>query len=355
MLMTITNSVRYLFAAALIASDPSGFGQGLVQADFRDPALTPRFIAPPVESPEEYLLGPDDQIKIWARGMEEIPATPQRIDPAGYVDLPLLGRIRASGLSLDQFKEALLTALAKEVRKPQVSVEIVEFGSQPVAVVGAVNTPGVHQLHNRKTLAEVLSMAGGLRNDAGTVIKITRLASWGPIPLPGAILDPTGQYNVAEVGVKDLLGAKDPAQNILIRPNDVLTVPVAEMVYVIGAVRKPGGFALTERGGISALQALSMAEGLGPTPAPGNSKILRTQPGASGPTEIAVDLKKMMAGHAEDVKLRPNDVLIVPSSAPKKAGVRALGPPYKRPREWSFGVTRRVKSRGRSGRLFLSF
>jgi len=321
--MTIAKSARFLFAAISIVCEPSGFGQGPAQSNPRNPTLTPRGIAD-VGPPEEYLLGPDDQLKIWALGIGEIPATPQRIDPAGYVDLPVLGRIRAAGLSLNQFKEALLASLAKEVLKPQVSVEIAEFGSQPVVVMGAVNTPGVHQLRSRKTLAEVLSMAGGLRNDAGAVIMITRLASWGLIPLPGATLDPTGQYNVAEVGVKDFLSAKDPAQNILIRPNDVLTVPGAEMVYVIGAVRKPGGFGLTERGGISALHALSMAEGLGPTPAPGSSKILRTQPGASGPTEIAVDLTKMMAGRAEDIMLRPNDILIVPSSLPKQASLRAL-------------------------------
>jgi len=117
---------------------------------------------------------------------------------------------------------------------------------------------------------------------------------------------------------------KDPALNILIRPNDVLTVPTAERVYVIGAVRKPGGFGLTEHGGISVLQALSMAEGLGPTPAPGSSKILRTLPGASGPTEIAVDLTKIMQGRGEDVILRPNDVLIVPSSTAKIVSLRAI-------------------------------
>src|SRR5436190_188886 len=254
--MTIAKVVRSLLAASSMVCVPSGLGQGLAPSSPRNPTLIPRGITD-VAPPEEYLLGPDDQVKIWARGMEEIPATPLRIDPAGYVDLPVLGRIRASGLSLNQFKEALLASLAKEVVKPQVSVEIAEFGSQPVTVMGAVNTPGVHQLHSRRTLAEVLSMAGGLRNDAGAVINITRLASWGPIPLPGATLDPTGQYNVAEVGVRDFLSAKDPAQNILIRPNDLLTVPAAEMVYVIGAVRKPGGFGLADRGGISALQALS--------------------------------------------------------------------------------------------------
>ena len=321
--MTVAKSVGFLFAAISIVCEPYAFGQGPVQLNPQSPALIPRGLADGGPS-EEYLLGPDDQLKIWALGIEEIPATPHRIDPTGYVDLPILGRIRASGLSLDQFKTSLLAALVKEVREPQVSVEIAELGSQPVTVMGAVNTPGVHQLHGRKTLAEVLSMAGGLRNDAGAVIKITRLASWGPIPLPGAKLDPTGQYHVAEVGVRDFLSAKDPTQNILIRPNDLLTVPGSEMVYVIGAVRKPGGFELAPRGGISALQALSMAEGLGPTPSPGDSKILRTEPGASGPTEIAVDLSKMMAGRAEDIMLRPNDVLVVPSSMPKQVGLKAL-------------------------------
>jgi polysaccharide biosynthesis/export protein len=320
--MTISNLIRPLLAATLVAWGSSGFAQ-VKQTSPGDKALIPRG-GTTSSSPEEYLLGPEDQIKIWARGMEEIPATPLRVDPSGYVDLPLLGRIRASGLSLDQFKETLSTALAKEVRQPQVSVEIADFGSQPVSVMGAVNTPGVHQLRNRKTLAEVLSMAGGLRNDAGSTIKITRLATWGPIPLPSAALQPTSQYYVAEVGIKDFLNARDPAQNILIRPNDVITVPAAEIVYVIGAVRKPGGFPLTDRGGISALQALSMAEGFGPTPAPGSSKILRTKPGASGPTEIPVDLKQMMAGRAEDIKLQPNDVLIVPESGAKKAGIRAM-------------------------------
>jgi len=321
--MTIAKSFRLLLAAISIVCQPCGFGQGPSQSDPKGPVLIPR-AAPDVEFAEEYLLGPDDQVKIWALGIDEIPTTPRRIDPSGFVDLPLLGRIRAAGLSVNQFKEALLTAAAKEVREPQVSVEIAEFGSQPVTVMGAVNTPGVHQLHNRKTLAEVLSMAGGLRNDAGAAIKITRLASWGPIPLPGATADSTGRYTVAEVGVKDLLSAKDPAQNILIRPNDVLTIPAASTVYVIGAVLKPGGFPLTERDGISVLQALAMAQGLGPTPAPGDSKILRTQPGATGPTEIAVDLTKIMQGRGEDVMLRPNDVLIVPTSMAKKVSLRAL-------------------------------
>ena len=272
----------------------------------------------------QYVLGPDDQVKIWALGMEEISDKPVRIDPAGDISLPLLGRIHAAGLTTDQLTSQLKQRLAKEVRQPQASVEIVEFGSQPVSVMGAVNHPGVQQVSGRKTLAEMLALAGGLRPDAGPYIKITRQIKWGEIPLRTARTDSSGTFTTAELGVKDLLSATNPAENILIRPHDVITVPTAEMVYVVGAVKKPGPFALNERESLSVLQALSMAEGLGPTPKPQNSKILRLVPGSGERREIPVDLKKVMSGKAEDIALRANDVLLVPDSTGKKVTARAL-------------------------------
>jgi polysaccharide export outer membrane protein len=96
------------------------------------------------------------------------------------------------------------------------------------------------------------------------------------------------------------------------------------MVYVIGAVRKPGGFLLHERERMSVLQALSLAEGFGETPAPQNSRILRADAGTMGRREINVDLQKVLAGKAENVALQPNDILLVPTSTGKKVGLRAV-------------------------------
>jgi polysaccharide export outer membrane protein len=278
-------------------------------------------------SPEElsnYVLGPDDEIKIWALGLEEISEKPVRIDPSGQVDLPLLGSIRAAGLTVEQFKSKVIEGVAHQVREPQVSVQIVEFGSQPVSVIGAVRQPGVHQLRGRKSLAEVVSLAGGLSPEAGPRIEITRSVQQGDIPLPGVHADSTGRFNVAEVSVKELLNAGNPSANILIRPHDVIAVPRTEMVYVIGAIRKPGALELKERESISALQALSMAEGLGTNPAPQSSKILRTVAGSSERREIPIDLKKILAGKADDVPLQANDILFVPDSASKKASTRTI-------------------------------
>ncbi len=284
----------------------------------------PPAAAPPASSEtQDYHLGPDDQLKIWALGFEEITDKPIRIDPGGFIDLPVVGRIKAGGLTVSELKSVLLERMAKQVRRPQASVEIVEFGSEPVSILGAVNQPGVHQLRGRRTLAEIISMAGGLSREAGSTIKITRRSEYGPIPLRTATADPSGKFTTAEVKVSDLLGARNPGDNIQIQPHDVVSVPVGETISVMGAVKKPGAFPLGNRGTVSVLELLALAEGLGPTPAPQNSKILRTPPGSTERQEIAVDLKKVLAGKAEDIYLRPNDILFVPTSAPKKAGVRA--------------------------------
>lgn len=278
---------------------------------------------PRISYDAEYILGPGDQIRIWALGVEEISDKPVRIDPSGNVDLPLLGRVRASGLTVDQLRADLVKRLAADVLEPMVSVDILEYGSQPVSIIGAVGEPGIHQLQGRKTLAEVLSLAGGTRPDAGSRIKVTRQLEWGPIPVEGAQLDPSGKFNVAEINLKDFLSAAKPENNILILPHDVITVPQSELVYVVGAVNKAGGFTLNERDSITALQAVAMAEGLVPLNAAQNSKILRSLQGGER-REIEVDLKKILSGKAADVALQPNDILFVPGSASKEVAARIL-------------------------------
>lgn len=283
---------------------------------------------PPADSPEQlrstYVLGPEDQITIRALDAEEISDRPLRIDMSGYIRLPMVGRLRASGLTIEQLEAQLVARLKTFIREPEVSVSITEFRSQPVSVIGAVKNPGVHQLQGRKSLIEILSLAGGLNTDAGHTIKITRRLEWGRIPLRSGADDPTGQFSVAQVSVKAIMEAKNPEENIIVRPYDVISVPRAEMVYVTGQVVRSGGFVLNERETLSVLQALSLAGGLGSTASPQNSRILRPALGAAGRAEIAVDLKKILAGKAQDLPLQAEDILFVPGSAPKKAAIRAI-------------------------------
>ena len=120
---------------------------------------------------------------------------------------------------------------------------------------------------------------------------ITRRLERGRIPLAGAHDDSSGQFSVAEVELGGLMRASDPLQNIEVRSRDVITVPRAELIYVVGQVRRPGGFVLHDRETLSVLEALSLAEGLARTAAPQKAKILRAMPNAAQRSEIPCESK----------------------------------------------------------------
>lgn len=280
--------------------------------------------AAPAAAPSTYLLGPDDQIMIQGLEMEEIVNKPYRIDPEGYISVPMLGRIKAGGMTVGDFETELNRTASKYVRNPQLVVNVAEFHSQPISVVGAVNQPGAQQLQGKKTLMQVISMVGGFRTDAGNRLTIARELQWGIIPLPNATTDPSGKYSVAEISITELLQGRHPQLNILIMPNDVITVHVAETVYVVGDVHKPGGFVLGEHKNITVLQAVAMAEGIYGTSDSKHSRIIHHAEDESLRSETPVNVKMILAGKAEDLPLNGGDILFVPGSLSKKAGVRTV-------------------------------
>ena len=205
-----------------------------------------------------------------------------------------------------------------------VTVTVANYGSQPVSVLGAVQTPGTRQIRGRKTLVELLAEVGGIRPDAGNSVRVTRRKDSGPLPLANARPDASGGFSVGDVGLKSLLEARDPSENIEIRPNDVVSVPRAELIYVVGAVRRSGGFPLNERESITVFQALALAEGMERTAAPRAARILRSTSGAESRTEIDVDISKVLSGQLRDTPLLPNDILFIPNSAVKGAALRSV-------------------------------
>lgn len=266
-----------------------------------------------------YVLGPDDQIVIHAIDSPEISDKPILIGTNGNITLPLVGRVKAGGLSVEQLENELNTQLKEYVKDPQIAITVTEFRSQPVSVFGAVGTPGVIQLRGRKTLYEVLAMAGGVRETAGSSITVTRRRENGEVPLTGSKVDPTGQFSTAELNVQEILAGKNPAANIEIKPNDVISVSEADsnMIYVVGDVEHGGAFTLGGRQNISVLKALSLAGGLGRTAKPEKARIIRGVPGEAKPLEIAVNVRRIFNGKAADMVLLPQDVLVVPTSSRK--------------------------------------
>ena len=277
----------------------------------------------PVPAPK-YVLGPGDQLVLHVANDEEISDKPISIDPAGTIDLPMVGRLQAAGLTLEQLKAELTSRLQRYITQPDVSVNLSASGSQPVSVLGEVTNPGVQQLKGSGHLLEVLSLSGGLKADAGPKVIVTRQSRWGAIDNPKAHTDPTTGFSTVSFSLDELMSAHNPQNNILIEPNDVITVPRADLVYVVGDVQKAGGFQLSHQT-ISLLQTLSLAEGLGPNNAAGRARVLRQEPGGDGtPRQIPVDINKIVAGKAPDFKLQANDVLFIPRSGVKVVSEKAI-------------------------------
>jgi polysaccharide export outer membrane protein len=275
-------------------------------------------------SGDDYVLGPEDSLNVRVVHLDELGDAPYPIDLRGNVSFPRIGRVHAAGKTVEQLESELTQRYKEYLQDPVVNVSVAEFHSQPISILGAVKSPGVHQIKGNSTLFEVISEAGGLSDVAGSTITITRKMTNGPLPLPNASNDPSGKYSVADLNIRSVMSARNPAQNIPVRPYDVITVPKADLVYVIGSVKKPGGFLLQERANMTVLEALALAQGLERTASAGKAKILRTDEITHARVEIPVDVKKMMEGKLGDTSLLANDILFVPTSNGKAASYRAL-------------------------------
>ena len=271
-----------------------------------------------------YLLGPDDQVSIRVMQAPELTDKPVRVGLNGYIELPFAGRVKASGLTPEELRKELVKRFETTVRDPEIFITVEEFRSQPVSVLGAVTTPGVHQIRGRKTLVEALALAGGLRQDSGNMVTITRQVEYGRIGIRGETEDLQSGLRTAHVDAGALMEGRNPENNVLIQPNDVISVPRARMLYVFGEVPKAGGFVLGDRDQMSVLEALSLAGGMTQMAAPKRAKILRASSGESGRTEVDIDIHKIVAGKARDQQLKAQDILYIPGSGAKRASVRAL-------------------------------
>jgi polysaccharide export outer membrane protein len=292
---------------------------------------------------DESRIGPDDLLNITVFEAPEMNST-VRVSAGGEISLQLLGAVHAAGLTPRELESALQDKLRHTYMKdPHVGVFVQELQSHPISVVGAVKMPGVFQIRGTKTVIEVLSRAQGLTDDAGGTVVIMHsegvsnpsassdsgrgLAEVDPAPVNEVF--PTIDYSqpkdqeknreVEEINLKQLLDSEDSALNVKVRPGDIVKVPRAGIVYVVGEVQKPGGFVLQNNENISVLQALALAQGPTHTSATSRSRLIRTDPVTGKRSEIPMNLGRILSGHAPDTYLQPKDIVFVPNSAAKSA------------------------------------
>jgi polysaccharide export outer membrane protein len=260
----------------------------------------------------DYVLGPNDQILIRVPQSDEINERPFRVATDGFIELPLAGRVRAEGLTVQALEAEVTARLREFIRTPTVSITVTQFRSEPVFFVGAFLAPGIYPLQGRRTLIEMLAAAGGIQPTASRRIKVTRRAEYGPIPLPNAVVDPVRKVSTVEVSMDSLTQEINPAEDILLQSYDVVSVERAERIYVSGEVAKVAAIEFGERGSISVAQALTEAGGFTQFATRDRVRVLRPVLGTNRRAEIDIDLKRVFEGKDVDFPLQPNDVVFVP-------------------------------------------
>lgn len=261
-------------------------------------------------------IGRDDLLGITVYDEPELTRT-VRVSSDGDIRLPMLHqRVYAAGLDPAELETAITRALTTEnvMVDPIVTVTVVEFRSRPISVVGAVKNPLTFQATGKTTLLEAISQAQGFTENAGSEVLVTR--STPESVQPAAVL-------TQRIPVKELLRGEDPSLNLLLVGGEQIRVPEAGRIYVIGTVKKPGAFPMTDGSESSVLKALALSEGLD-SYAGNKAYIYRTEVGKTGRNEIPVELKKIMSRSSPDVPLFANDILYVPNATVRKAVIKAL-------------------------------
>jgi polysaccharide export outer membrane protein len=326
-------------------------------------------------SPHDYVIGNGDVIDIEVFDVKEL-SREVRVSQTGSIGIPLVPvRLHVGGLTEVQTEQKITEVLEAHglVSNPQVSVSVKERKSKPITVVGAVQHAMVYQADRPVTILEVLAEAGGIANDAGDTVIVTRpsqeppadsseppaIGAEDPAPTtpkestptgaaraesapktvfagsasttstdtpanPPASNEPPPLSNTITINLDELVESGSATNNIILQAGDIVTVPHAGIAYILGAVSKPGGYVMAnDRSQMSALKLLALSGGLSRTAKKDRAVIIRKD-SQGQQHEVAVDLKKVMERTSEDVRLQASDILYVPDSASKQALYRAL-------------------------------
>ena len=252
-----------------------------------------------VPGPTDYLIGSQDIVTVTVYDHTDLTGK-YTVESDGSFAFPLIGRVKAGGLTLRQLEDTLKTSLSDGyLKNPQVSVSMDEYKSQRVFVMGEVRAPGAYQLTGNMTVIEALAKAGGTTATAAEEVLIVRphAAARGAGPAAGPTLATDGEVSVLKTNFRELQSGA-LSQNLTLKDGDTIVVNKAQSVYVFGQVRAPGAYPI-ERG-TTVLQALSLAGGVTDRGSTGRIKIVRTMDGAK--KELKVKLTDTV---------EPGDTLIV--------------------------------------------
>jgi len=275
-----------------------------------DSANTP--FSAPASANDAYRIGWGDVLEVRVFNRPQLSRDAVRVDNRGLIRMPMIDvEIRAVCRTESELASEIANLYLPLQRHPQVDVFIKEYSSRPVAVVGAVDKPGQFQLQRSARLLELISLAGGPTDRAGLRVFVAhadQAASCEEPTTRSATSFESFDLNQTPKG--------EASSNPYVRAGDVVTIPEAQQVFVIGDVFRPTSIPLKEK--VTLSQAVAMAGGAMPDAKKENVRILRQAPGAATRTEVVVDLNAISKRKEDDPELLANDIVEVPTSTGKR-------------------------------------
>ena len=235
-----------------------------------------------------------------------------RVDDRGNVDVPMAGDLHVAGMTLPEAKLAIQKKLmdAEILKNPKINLDVSQYAGENVTVTGEVAAPGRIQLLAPHSLSDVLGLVGGETQLAGNSIEVRRTVNGTPQTL--------------EVKYSRSSGNSDEIKAFMVKPGDTITIPRAGIVYVMGAVNRPGGYVMQEDGKLNVSQALSLAMGTMMNAQVDSIRVVRRD--AQGKlTEIHIPYSAISKGKAEPLTLQAQDLVYVPVSKIKTVFSQGLG------------------------------
>ncbi len=261
---------------------------------------------------DRYRIGTGDVLDIRIYNRPQLSREAVRVEGSGMIRMPLIEtEIQASCLTEGELAKEIAARYTKYYRNLQVDVFIRGYHSRQVAIIGAVNDQSRFELQRRVRLLELLTYAKGPSARAGQTVNIVHSTDTSPCKQATANEDAAA---FSSYKLSDVLEGK-PEANPYLEAGDIVTVPEADQVYVVGNVFMPLTIALREP--ITLTRAIAMAGGLKQDTRKDKIRVLRQEPGTSVRKEITVDLYAIEKKRSEDLALAPNDIIDVPTSAGK--------------------------------------
>ncbi len=269
------------------------------------------------QADDRYRIGPGDVLDIRIFNRPNLSREAVRVEGNGMIRMPLIDtEIQAACRTEGELAKEIASRYTKFYRNPQVDVFIKGYHSRQVAIIGAVNDQSRFELQRRVRLLELLTYAKGPSQKAGQTINIVHAPQAWICKSPEADTSPAfSSYKLAET----LQGL--PQANPYLEPGDIVTVPEADQVYVVGNVFTPLTIPLKEPLTIS--RAIAMAGGVRQDTKKDKVRVVRQEPGSATRKELIVDLSAIEKKRADDIALLPNDIIEVQTSA-GKALLRSL-------------------------------